>query len=158
MKINIGLTETQRAGVAALLHALLADEHVLYTKTRKAHWNVSGQNFMEYHKFFEGQYEQLAKTIDEVAERSLKLGIKVPATMLEFSKLARLSETPGDDLDAHGFLAALLADHEALIRQLRENIEATQDTFEDAGTTDFFTGLMADHETMAWMLRRYLTR
>jgi starvation-inducible DNA-binding protein len=99
MKINIGLTSEQRTVVAEQLHALLADEYVLYTKTRKAHWNVTGPHFMSYHKLFEGQYEQLAETVDAVAERSLMLGIKVPATLLEFSQLTRLNEAPGENLD-----------------------------------------------------------
>jgi starvation-inducible DNA-binding protein len=53
-------------------------------------------------------------------------------------------------------LADLLADHEALVRQLRGDLEAALDKHGDAGTSDFLTGLMEKHEKMAWMLRAFL--
>jgi starvation-inducible DNA-binding protein len=51
-------------------------------------------------------------------------------------------------------LENLLADHEAIIRQLRADAAAS--TFHDMGTNDFLTGSMEDHEKMAWMLRSFL--
>jgi starvation-inducible DNA-binding protein len=156
MKITIGLTSEQRTVVAEQLHTLLADEYVLYTKTRKAHWNVAGPHFMSYHKLFENQYEQLAETVDAVAERSLMLGIKVPATLTEFAQLTRLTEAPGENPSADGLIEALVLDHEMIIRQLRDDIIATAELGDD-GTTDFFTGLLEQHEKTAWMLRSHLT-
>ncbi|MBB6052283.1 Dps family protein [Armatimonas rosea] len=156
MKINTRLSLEQRDTVAERLHLLLADEYVLSTKTRKAHWNVTGPHFMSYHKLFEEQYEQLAETVDAVAERSLMLGIKVPATLAELSQLTRLNEEPGENPDADGLISVLLTDHEAIVRQLREDIESTAELGDD-GTTDFFTGLLEQHEKTAWMLRSHLT-
>jgi starvation-inducible DNA-binding protein len=51
-------------------------------------------------------------------------------------------------------LALLLADHEAVIRTLRADLETCATAHGDAGTQDFLTGLMEEHEKMAWMLRR----
>ena len=42
MKINIGISEENRQKVAAELSKLLADEYVLFTKTKEAHWNIEG--------------------------------------------------------------------------------------------------------------------
>jgi len=53
-------------------------------------------------------------------------------------------------------LAALLADHESLIRTLRADLATAIDKHADAGTSDFLTGLMEKHEKMAWMLRAFL--
>jgi len=74
MKPNIEISENNLKEVATLLNTLLADEYVLITKTRNAHWNVQGQNFMELHKLFEGQYEAVDNIIDEVAERIRTVG------------------------------------------------------------------------------------
>jgi hypothetical protein len=68
MAIDIGLTDAQREGVSPS-SARLADEYVLYTKTRNYHWNVVGPQFNDLHKFFEAQYEELDDVVDEVAER-----------------------------------------------------------------------------------------
>ena len=53
-------------------------------------------------------------------------------------------------------LKELLSNHEAVIVQLRSNIDDCTDKYSDAGTADFLTGLMQEHETIAWTLRRYL--
>ncbi len=74
MKVNTGVPEKHLQAVADKLQVLLADEQVLYTKTRNYHWNVVGDNFHEMHLFFEGQYGELAEIIDEVAERIRMIG------------------------------------------------------------------------------------
>jgi starvation-inducible DNA-binding protein len=53
-------------------------------------------------------------------------------------------------------IAALLSDHEDLIRHLREDSNACAEKYQDKGTDDFLTGLMEQHEKMAWMLRAFL--
>lgn len=155
MTPNIGLTAEQRAEVVEILHTLLADEYILYTKTRNYHWNVTGSNFSELHKFFETQYDELDTIIDDVAERVRALGSKTIATLREFSEKARLSERPSEYPNAQTMLATLLADHELVINHLRKDLQVCND-HNDAGTGDFLTGLMEQHEKMAWMLRSYL--
>jgi starvation-inducible DNA-binding protein len=75
------------------------------------------------------------------------------ATLSEFVEAARLKGHPGQYPSAEGMLENLLADHEALIRQLRADADAAASKYHDMGTNDFLTGLMEEHEKMAWMLR-----
>lgn len=156
MSMNIGLTDTQRAGVNQILSTLLADEHVLYLKTRNYHWNVTGPQFNDLHKFFEGQYDQIEETIDDIAERIRALGGHAPATMAEFLNLARIKEAPGEKPNARSMLMNLSADHETIIRNLRTDLVSCGEKYGDAGTNDFLTGLMESHEKMAWMLRAFV--
>jgi len=156
MQPKIGITEKNLKSIGSMLSGVLADAVVLYTKTRKFHWNVSGESFMELHKLFENQYKQLEEAIDEIAERINKLGTKTPGTMQEFIQRSSIKEAPGKYPSQKGMLEELLADHEALIVQLRTNIDDCDKKYNDAGTTDFLTGLMQEHETIAWTLRRYL--
>ena len=155
MKPNIGINDEQRHAVVEILNTLLADEYLLYTKTRNYHWNVVGPQFNDLHKFFEGQYEALDDAVDEVAERARSLDGPAVGTLSEFGKRARLKEYPGEYPDAKGMLAGLLGDHEALILHLRADVATTMDKHGDAGTSDFLTGLMEKHEKMAWMLRAF---
>ena len=155
MKPNIGIGDDNRHAVIEILNTLLADEYLLYTKTRNYHWNVVGPQFNELHKFFEAQYEALNEVVDDVAERARSLGGHALGTLAELAKRARLKERPGKYPDAKGMLADLLGDHEALIRQLRADLATTMDKHDDAGTSDFLTGLMEKHEKMAWMLRAF---
>jgi len=155
MKVNIGISEKKLEAVTEALQIVLANEVTLYTKTRKFHWNVCGESFMELHKLFENQYTQLEIAIDEVAERISKLGRKTVGTMEEFTRLTAIKEHPGKYPTSMEMIKELLDDHETVIVWLRKTIEHCSEKYEDAGTTDFLTGLMAEHETIAWTLRRY---
>jgi starvation-inducible DNA-binding protein len=104
----------------------------------------------------EEQYEQLAEAIDETAERTRQLGAPALGTMTEFLKQARLKEQPGDYPDAFTMRSNLCVDHEAVIRQLREDADACDEKYYDMGTNDFLLGLVQAHEKIAWMLRSYL--
>jgi starvation-inducible DNA-binding protein len=153
--VNIGLGQRQRQGVVEILSRLLADEYVLYTKTRNYHWNVVGPQFNDLHKFFEGQYEALNEVVDDVAERARSLGGKAFGTLAEFSQHTRLKEQPGKQPPALTMVANLQADHEAIVRTLRADLATVMEKHNDAGTSDFLTGLMEKHEKMAWMLRSF---
>jgi starvation-inducible DNA-binding protein len=124
-------------------------------KTRKFHWNVSGESFMELHKLFEHQYKEIEEIIDEVAERISKLGSVTIGTMTQYVKMTRLKESPDEYPERMKMVEELMNDHEAVIKALREDIEKCDESG-DAGTTDFLTGIMQAHETIAWTLRRYL--
>lgn len=156
MKTHIGISEKHLKNSSTLLSIILADEMTLYVKTRKAHWNVTGESFMELHKLFQDHYQQLEESIDEIAERIGKLGHKTIGTMNEFSKLTHIKEHPGKYETSKDILKELLGDHETIIIELRKNIDECANKNNDAGTADFLTGLMEQHETIAWILRRYL--
>lgn len=153
--VNIGLSAEARTQIVDLLNARLSDTVVLYIKTRKYHWNVTGPHFAELHEFFEEQYDQLDESMDELAERARQLGGMALGTLAEFSRTTTLTEAPGVNPSALDMVRDLLHDHEAIIRQLRQDIE-TANKLGDAGTADFLTGLLEDHEKMAWMLRAHL--
>ncbi|WP_337863507.1 DNA starvation/stationary phase protection protein [Nitrososphaera sp.] len=153
---DIGLGSAGREGTIKILSALLADEYLLYTKTRNYHWNVVGPRFQQLHEFFKAQYTQLDVIVDDVAERIPQLGGKAPATLGVFAKNSRLEEDSAIVADADEMLSNLLGDHEAVIRNLRKDSETVMDKYGDSGTNDFLIGLMEQHEKMAWMIRAHI--
>ena len=156
MTPKIGITEKDLNKSIELLSVILSDEMTLYIKTRKFHWNVCGESFMELHKLFESQYKELEEIIDLVAERISKLGGKTIGTMKEYTQHSKLKESPEKYPTQKEMLKELLADYETIIIQLRKDIDLSNDKNKDAGTTDFLTGIMQEHETTAWVLIRYL--
>lgn len=156
MKLEIGISEKNLHKSVIQLSSLLSNEMMLYVKTRKFHWNVSGESFMELHKLYESQYKQIEESIDEIAERIGKLGENTIGTMKEFTEFATIKEHAGTYTNSKDSLGELLSDHQTVIVELRKNIEDSAEKNKDAGTVDFLTGLMEQHETMAWILRRYL--
>lgn len=157
LKPEIGISRKHLEKSIDLLSGLLSNEMILYIKTRKFHWNVSGESFMELHKLFQSQYAILEEIIDLVAERINKLGGKTIGAMKEFCELTQLKENAGEYPDQKEMLIELLADHERVTLELRNEIEAFTGKNADVGTVDFLTGLLEQHETIAWVLRRYLS-
>ena len=155
-QIDTGLKESDRQAVTDLLQKVLSNSAVLYTKTRNFHWNLTGPRFHTLHLFLEAQYEKLAESADEVAERIRSIGSFPIGTMAEFLKTTDLTEEPGVRPPTDVMLVTLLKDHETIIKGLREDIDSCDDEHHDAGTADFLTGLMEDHEKLAWMIRSHL--
>lgn len=156
MEPHIGISAENLRTVSLTLSTILADEFMLYAKTRSAHWNVEGADFYSKHLFFENLYEQLDEIMDNVAERIRFLGHYAPATLHEYLRLTHFSERAPEGNGSLDFIRHLLADHESMIIHLRENINRFAAELKDTGTSDFITGLMETHEKMAWMLRAHL--
>ncbi len=156
IKPNVGLTDDNRDGLAELLKFALADQHVLFMKMRNYHWNITGPQFQMLHELIQEQYEDIAETIDDTAERIRQYGAVAPGTLREMIDMTRLSEEPGEVPTAREMVANLVADHEAIIRQLREDTTTAGEKYGDVAIEDYFTNLIQDHLKMAWLLRAHL--
>jgi starvation-inducible DNA-binding protein len=73
-KINIGLSNRERAGSISLLNIALSNAYLLLIKTKKYHWDVVGPQFMTLNKLWEEHYQSLSLSVDEFAERIRMLG------------------------------------------------------------------------------------
>jgi starvation-inducible DNA-binding protein len=149
---NIGLDSEIRRSVVNILNNTLANEAVLTVKTRSAHWNVGGASFYELHILFDSQFKQLNDISDKIAERARMLGGIAIGSLQEFITHTRLQEQPGIVPD----ILHLLADHEASIRFLREDVRKCSEDYEDEGTFELLVSVMRLHEKMAWLLRSYI--
>ncbi|HEU5165369.1 MAG TPA: DNA starvation/stationary phase protection protein [Chitinophagaceae bacterium] len=158
MEHTIGIKQENLSKVTEQLNTFLADEYLVYTKTKNAHWNTEGRDFYDKHKFYEMQFEELDKIIDDLAERIRTLGHYAPATLKQFLQLTHLTEAPGDIKESRDFVKELLADHQSIIIHFRENIDRFANGLGDQGTSDFITGIMEKHEKMAWMLQEQLNK
>jgi len=156
MTTNIGINQENLSAAAHELNKILADEYVLYTKTKNAHWNIEGVDFHSKHMFFESQFGELDEMIDSIAERIRSLGHYALGSLKGFLALTHFSEVLHEKNDSNGFIKELLADHESLIIHLREMINYSGEKLKDIGTSDFLTGLLTSHEKMAWMLRSHV--
>jgi starvation-inducible DNA-binding protein len=155
MKPNLGILEIHLRAVSEELNRLLADEVVLYIKTRNYHWNIEGPYFSEMHRFYEQQFNELDEIMDEVAERIRTIGHYTEARLVDYLKLTNLIENEYTNFQ-NDQLKYLLASHETIINNLRRLIPLFADKHKDFGSSDFVTQLLGKHEKMAWMVRAYL--
>ena len=153
-RIDIGISEKDRAKIAEGLSRLLADNYALYLKTHGFHWNVTGPMFQTLHVMFMEQYNELWLALDAIAERIRSLGFPAPATGSEYAKLTSIPETAGVP-DAKEMVRLLVQGHEAVARTARKVFPAA-DKAGDESTADLLTQRLQVHEKTAWMLRSLL--
>ena len=154
MKIDIGIPESERAGIAQGLSRLLADTYTLYLKTHNFHWNVTGPMFQTLHLMFETQYNELALAVDQIAERIRALGFPAPGTYKAFAELGSIQETDGVP-KATDMIRLLVEGQEAVVRTARALFPAVESASDEA-TADLLTQRIQVHEKTAWMLRSLL--
>ena len=152
---NIGISDKDRAAIAAGLSKLLADTYTLYLKTHNFHWNVTGPMFNTLHAMFMAQYTELWNAVDPVAERIRSLGLSAPGSYAQFGKLSSLKDAPGVPPKALAMVRILVDGHEAVARTAR-NLFPLADKAGDEPTADLLTQRLTVHEQTAWMLRSLL--
>lgn len=158
MKQTKEISDHNTEEVATFLNRLLADEYVLYTKTRNTHWNIEGPNFFELHVFLENQYNALDIMIDDIAEQIHSLGHFAIGSMKDFLIAIKMSEDNHDFSNSGQIIQSLVNDHETIIRIIRNEINLISDKFKDLDIADFVTSLMKQHERMARKLKILLSK
>lgn len=153
-RIDIGLSDTQRAEIADGLKHLLADTYTLYLKTHNFHWNVTGPMFQTLHLLFMDMYNEQWMAVDLLAERIRALGFPAPGSYREFAELTNISESEGS-LGAKEMIRQLIAGQESVVRTARAMFPVVNEA-NDQPTADVLTQRMQIHEKNAWMLRSLL--
>lgn len=154
LKKPASLPRVERKEAAMALCRVLANTYVLYLKTQKCHWNVTGPLFHPSHVMFEHQYKEMFEAIDDIAERIRSLDHVAPGSFAEFSELADIRERTSM-MDHHAMITDLIESHEILVQRLRESLEVVQST-EDVVTEDLLVHRLARHEKDLWMLKSQL--
>ncbi|AKQ55571.1 Dps family protein [Bordetella hinzii] len=153
-RINIGISDKDRAAVAGELSKLLADSYSLYLMTHNFHWNVTGPLFNTLHNMFMTQYTEEWGALDSIAERIRALGHYAPGTYREYGKLTSIEE-PSDVPEALEMVRMLVKGNEAVAKTARAAFEKA-DAANDQPTADLLTQRLDVHEKNAWMLRSLL--
>lgn len=150
-------SEQNNKVVVTFLNLLLADEYVLYTKTRTAHWNVDGANYFEMHVFLENQFNTIDLIIDDLAEQIRSHGHFALGSLKDFLSIAQMSEDNTDFANSGKIFETLLSDHETIIRIIQHEIFPISVNLKDIETADFLAGVLKRHRKMAWLLRSFIS-
>ena len=152
---DIGISDKDRAAIAAGLSTLLADTYTLYLTTHNFHWNVTGPMFNTLHAMFMAQYTELWNAVDPVAERIRSLGHAAPGSYAQFGKLTSIADAPATPPKALEMVRILVQGHEAVARTAR-GVFPIAAKADDQPTADLLTQRLDIHEKTAWMLRSLL--
>lgn len=128
----------------------LATEFSFYLKSHRFHWNVEGSDFYEYHKLFEGIYEEVLESIDAFAENIRKLNAYVPASLSAFSMLSQVSDENAN-ITKEEMVAELLQDNEKMMKVLKLVYDLAEQAGEH-GFSNFLAERMDAHRKHGWFL------
>lgn len=151
---DIGIAIKDRKEICKRLETLLAQTYALYLKTQNFHWNVVGPQFQELHLLFESHYTEMAKGIDEIAERIRILGFSAPGSFSHFIAHTTISESTKPPKTAK-MIAELLEGHYVVINEGRA-LTPISDRAGDIVTTDLMVKRLTQHEKASWQLRSLL--
>lgn len=132
------------------LPVVLANTYALYLKTQNYHWNVKGPHFAALHHLFEEQYDELAESVDAIAEHIRMQGEYAPASFSAYQALNKIPDGNAS-LKAEAMIKDLLDSHILLLDILaKAHQEAAQ--AEDEVIVDFMIERMGAHRKARWML------
>lgn len=133
-----------------------ASSFSFYLKAQNFHWNVEGEDFLQYHDLFGKIYEEVYGAVDPFAEQIRALGAYAPASFARFNMLSQIQDE-NEVLPKDQMLNELLQDNERLITVLKLTFEVSE-KYKEFGFSDFVAGRMDAHRKHGWMLKSSLKR
>lgn len=135
------------------MKVLLASVFSFSLKAQNYHWNVTGQNFGEYHDFFGELYESLNGHVDVYAEHIRQLGIFAPGSLLRFSELTRITDEVA--VPSSKFMFVRLASDNKAIIELLKDVRSEAEETSNFGLVSTLDDSLKFHSKMQWMLDSY---
>ena len=147
------LEEAAPAGVAGALQKVLNDTVVFYYAAHRAHWNVEGEDFTEFHQLFSSIYEDALGSLDAIAENMRKLQT-FPATLTESVMNASFKDD-STITEAMGLASSLLEKNNAVNASVLAAF-AEANSANEQGIANFLAERDDMHKKWAWQLRSSL--
>jgi len=133
-----------------LLRVTLSDMVALKFKAHGYHWNVEGDDFPQYHEFFQEIYEDYDSSIDTFAEWLRKLGDYAPYKLSRFIAYSDLPETDVTS-DPVSMATDLLAANDAVTNKLLVGFDIAT-TLKQNALANFFAERQDMHQKWHWQL------
>ena len=153
-KSNIDLGDNTRKQMIGMLNQTLASALDLMLRTKEAHWNVRGANFIALHKFFDELNDVMREHADTVAERITSLGGQAEGRLPQIAEKTKLPEYPVET-KAEDHLDTLAKSFAALGKECRANIDKA-DEAGDQNTADMYTAVSRDLDKYLWMIEAHI--
>jgi starvation-inducible DNA-binding protein len=131
-----------------------ANTFAFYLKTQGFHWNVEGENFPQYHAFFETIYSEVYGVVDTFAEQIRALGSYAPAGLGRLLELSNI-EDQREIVDARTMLEILYQDNQTVLESVGQAYELAENAGEH-GLSNFLAERQDAHKKHAWMIRATL--
>jgi starvation-inducible DNA-binding protein len=137
------------------LAEVLSDAVVLYYKAKGHHWNVMGNDFAQFHAFFEEIAEDVDSSIDPLAENMRKIGAFSPFRLSEFAQLTSIKDVM-TGTNAMEMCKDLYDSNEQILVCLKTAFKCAGDA-DERGIENFIAERIDMHKKWAWQLNAFIS-
>jgi len=133
------------------LNKLLASSFAMYLKTHFFHWNVSGQDFFQYHEFFANLYQEIFQSVDTTAEQIKALNGIAYGSLTQYESLSAVKDQTSVP-SIQQMISIAYRDNETVIAILMDVHQAAERE-NQKGLLNYIEGRLDIHKKHGWMLR-----
>ena len=134
------------------LNELLADLNVFYRKLQNYHWNVEGKDFFTTHAKLEELYNEINKSIDEIAEHILILGGQPLGTLKDYLEISTIKEAENKKVKSDDVYNNLITDFGELLKKSIQ-IKEQADKQNEYSTSSLIDEYILVYGKYIWMLK-----
>lgn len=137
------------------LKVSLANAFAFYLKAQFYHWNVTGDNFPQYHKFLGELYEEVYGSIDSIAELIRTINEVAPGSFGRYKELSQIQDAETVP-SASAMLNTLYNDN----LKVRDSLMRAYDIAESVrqfGISNYLQDRIQAHEKHGWMIKATIT-
>ena len=138
-----------------IMRKALADAYAFQLKANNYHWNVTGPNFPQYHKFLGKLYQEVFASTDNIAEQIRALGAYAPGSFTRFIELTDIEDEVNIPT-SNEMISRLVADNDKYLETLNMAFKLANQ-FDKQGLVNFLADRIDVHNKHAWMLRSIIT-
>jgi starvation-inducible DNA-binding protein len=134
------------------LTCVLADAFTFYVRTHAAHWNVTGDEFAQFHELFGDIYQDVWESLDGIAENIRKIDAFPPSSIDELVEKREVRSPRGVVSDAQKLLAELVELNDGVIKCLNEAFSCANECNEQ-GVANFLADRLDKHQKWRWQMK-----
>ena len=135
------------------LNQFLADLNAFYRKLQNYHWNIEGRDFFVIHGKLEEYYDEINKSIDEVAEFILTKNGQPLGTMKDYIEITKITEAENKKVNSEVVFNELINDFSYLLKNVKA-IKKEAEKVEDDATSALMDEFIIDYGKKLWMLNQ----
>jgi len=145
---------TNTAQVADALKGLLSNVIALYSTAHRAHWNVAGPDFAQYHELFGNIYDDIySSSVDPLAENIRKLG-SFPHSLTYMVESASIKD---DSMTTEASELALdMYKKNVVMLAMLKDVFDMANAANEQGVANFVADRIDQHEKHGWQIRASL--
>ena len=135
------------------LNQFLADLNVFYRKLQNYHWYIEGRDFFIVHSKLEEYYNEVNKSIDEVAEFILTKNGEPLGTIKDYLEITKIKEAENKKVNSELVFNELINDFSYLLKNVKA-IKKEAENEEDDATSALMDEFIIDYGKKLWMLNQ----